>query len=281
MTVVDVTSIINSLLPEPHAGLLAGILFGVKAALAPALYEDLVRTGTLHIVALSGMNITILMTLTNVVLLRIVGRRVSSVLTIILIVWFVVFVGLSASVIRAAIMGSITLFAVILGRQYWALWSWIIAAALMLALNPAWIGDISFQLSVMATLGIILFGKKSAVRSKPEVQEEKAKPLFARLVSWLEGVVGDDFRITLAAQVFTIPLIFFSFHRISLISPLSNVLIGFIVAPLTAAGLLMVTIGLLFLPLAQVIAWVVWVPLAYILLVVRVLSRVPFASLGW
>lgn len=280
MTVADVTSIINSLLPEPHAGLLAGMLFGVKAALAPDLYEDLVRTGTLHIVALSGMNITILITLTNVLLLRLVGRRVASLLTIIFICWFVLFVGASASVIRAAIMGTITLLAVVFGRQYWALWSWGIAAGVMLAVTPSWIGDLSFQLSVMATLGIILFGKKAPQQSKAP-QDIKKMSGFAQTLRLGEGAVGDDLRITLAAQVFTIPLIFFAFHRISLISPLSNVLIGFVVAPLTGVGLFMVSVGLVFLPLAQVIAWVVWVPLAYILFVVTTLSRIPFASLGW
>lgn len=280
MTVADVISIINSLLPEPHAGLLAGMLFGVKAAIAPDLYEALVRTGTLHIVALSGMNITIFISLTNVLLLRLVGRRVASLCTIVLICWFVLFVGPSASVIRAAIMGTITLLAVVFGRQYWAFWSWVIAAGVMLAINPGWIGDLSFQLSVMATLGIILFGKKA--QQQPKVpQETKKMSRFIRILRLGEAVVGDDLRITLAAQVFTIPLIFFAFHRISLISPLSNLLIGFVVAPLTGVGLFMVSVGLVFLPLAQVIAWVVWVPLAYILLVVTTLSRIPFASLGW
>lgn len=259
MTVLETTELINKLLPEPHAGLLAGMLFGVKATLDPQMYEDLVRTGTLHIIALSGMNISILISLVSVVFLRVVGRRLAGLLTIALIAWFVSFVGPSASVVRAAVMGSISLLATIFGRQNWALWSWVVTVSGMIVLNPPYVTDLSFQLSVMATLGLLLFGPKGG------------KPKFPM----------DDLRVTLSAQVFTTPIILFAFHRISLIAPLTNMLIGWVIPGVTGAGLAMVLTGLVWLPLAQIIAWVLWVPLAYILLVITVFSRIPGASLGW
>lgn len=259
MTLPQVTVLVNQFLPEPHAGLLLGMLFGVKTALSSTLYQDLVRTGTLHIVALSGMNITILISLVSFFFVRFIGRRPASLLTIGFILWFVWFVGPSASVIRAAIMGCMTLLAITLGRQNWAIWSWVFAVATMGVLHPAYLTDLSFQLSVMATLGLILFGKS---------QEQG-------------NILTDGLRITLAAQVFTIPIILFSFHRLSLIAPISNLFIGWAVAPVTGIGLAMVIAGLVYVPLGQIIAWIVWVPLAYILLVVTAFSRIPFASIGW
>src|SRR5450759_2989190 len=112
VTVATFTSVINQVLPEPHAGLLAGILLGTKNTLSKDFLAALTTTGTLHIIALSGMNISILADLSITTFLRVVSRRVASLLTILIIIGFVWFVGVSPSVIRAAIMGCLTLFAV-------------------------------------------------------------------------------------------------------------------------------------------------------------------------
>ncbi len=319
-TVQTLTSVINQLLPEPHAGLLAGLLFGTKTSLSRELYDALVRSGTLHIVALSGMNISILSRLITHTLLPMIGRRIASLLTILLIVWFVWFVGPSASIVRAAIMGSISLLAILLGRQYWAMLAWVLAVGIMLLLNFDWLFDLSFQLSALATLGIILFGGRAggagstldAVRSSLfDSHRQGPDPLglnqgfFAKAVTvlektrraaseclvgrsatpalvvrWFWNLFKDDLRLTLAAQVFTIPLILFHFHRISLISPVSNVLIGWLIGPLTGLGWVTAIAGWMWLPLGQVVAWVDWVLLQYLLAVVRITSTLPFSSLG-
>lgn len=255
-TVETLTAVVNRLLPEPHAGLLAGLLFGTKANLSKELYDSLVRSGTLHIVALSGMNISIVANILGDMLRRIVSRRVASLATIFAITLFVWFVGPSASVVRAAIMGSISLLAVVAGRQYWSLFSWLLAVATMILLNFQWLFDISFQLSALATLGIILFGKTE------------------------KNVFLNDLRLTLAAQVFTIPLILFHFHRISLISPVSNVLIGWLIAPLTMLGWVTVFLGFVWLPLGQILSWIDWALLQYVLFIISATSKLPFASLG-
>ncbi len=286
MSVESLTSIINILLPEPHAGLLAGIVFGTKATLSKSLYNDLVTTGTLHIVALSGMNITILASLVNLTLLRFISRRVASLLTIGLIVWFVWFVGPAPSIIRAAIMGTISLIAVIFGRQNWAILSWILAVGSMLLIQPTWIMDISFQLSALATLGIILFGNKKIIQITSEKQASisfypSKIPILWALCSFLYSLVEDDLRVTLAAQVFTIPLIFLHFHRISLISPLTNILIGWTIAPLTVLGWVVSVLGMLWLPLGQIVAWISWLLLEYLVLAVSVTAKLPLASLGF
>ncbi len=361
LSVATFVAVINQLLPEPHAGLLSGLLFGTKATLTKDLYQQLITTGTLHIVALSGMNITILASLVSLTLLRVVSRRIASLLTLLLIVGFVWFVGFSPSVIRAAIMGTISLLAVIFGRQSWSILSWILAVGIMLLLNPLWIGDLSFQLSAMATLGIILFGSRmvtgpvsrvshaasSSSQSvsaigvprqmyahasgdesvgsglldvRPahensrgghphrdvigsagslthfEMSAEGARaPLFgardrtaremwratSALMRWFWLSIHDDLHITLAAQVFTIPLILWYFHRISLISPLANILIGWLIAPLTVLGWLVAALGWIFLPLGQIVAWVAWVPLQFLLIVVDAMAKVPLASFAW
>ena len=256
-SVSGLTSILTQILPEPHAGLLAGLLFGTKAALSTDLYNALVKSGTLHIIALSGMNISILSRMVTNSLLPVVGRRVASLLILLLIAWFVWFVGPTSTIVRAAIMGGLSILAILTGRQYWAILSWALTVSIMLLINTSWLFDISFQLSATATLGIILFGG-----------EKK------------ENVIKDNLRLTLAAQVFTIPIIFFYFRRISLISPIANLAIGWLVGPLTGLGWATAIAGWIFLPAGQIIAWVDWVLLHYLLMAVTWTAKIPFASLS-
>lgn len=267
-TVAGLTTVIGQVLPEPHAGLLTGLLFGTKSSLSREFYTALVDSGTLHIIALSGMNISIMSRLLQDGLSWIVSKRVSSLLTIVVIAWFLWFVGPSPSIVRAAIMGSISVLAVVFGRQYWPLFTWILAVGSMLLINPLWLVDISFQLSVLATLGIILFGGRS--------QDRRDVSLWGVIRLSLR----EDLRLTLAAQVFTIPLIYLYFQRISLLSPIANLMIGWVIGPLTGLGWMTVLIGWVYLPLGQVIGWFDWVVLEYIVWAVYLVSSVPYSSVG-
>ncbi|HUD19780.1 MAG TPA: ComEC/Rec2 family competence protein [Patescibacteria group bacterium] len=318
MSLETLTGLINSLLHEPQAGLLNGIIFGTKATLDPSLKNSLIETGTLHIIALSGMNISILVTLVGLVLYKVFRRPIANLLTIVIIIGFIFFVGPSPSVIRAGIMGGISLLSVAFGRQKWPLLSWILAVIIMLLLNPPWIGDLSFQLSVMATLGIIIFGSTSGVSDavffggakrinlatnrhttaslseaapisldgnvKVDIGRTFSAPQNTypqRLIRWLWLLIADDLRVTLAAQAFTIPIILFQLHRISLISPLTNILIGWLMAPIMALGFTVIIMGMFFMPLAQLVAWFVWLPLTYVLWIIDLTAKIPFASISF
>lgn len=311
-SVDGLTSLINQVLPEPHAGLLAGLLFGTKMTVSKALYGALVSSGTIHIIALSGMNITIMEDLVGKLLLPWVGRRLASVITLGVICWFVWFVGPSSSIVRAAIMGSLTLIAVLFGRQYWALLSWALAVGIMVAINFSWLFEISFQLSALATLGIILFGGTGdARRGTPTARISPRMLPVARLLPdvtdsersltdtlsrsggeehwWgilraaepVWNALKENLHLTLAAQVFTIPLILFHFHRISLIAPLTNLAIGWVIAPLTLLGWMTVLVGFLVPPVSYIAGWIAWLFLEYIIRMVQVASFLPFASIQW
>jgi len=273
-SVDGLTAVIQSLLPEPHSGLLVGLLFGTKASLSREFYDALVTSGTLHIIALSGMNVTIIMNMVASLFQSKVGKRWASVVSIVSVVWFVWFVRPSSTIVRAAIMGGLTLIAVLFGRQYWALFSWVLAIGIMVGIRPAWAIELSFQLSALATLGIILFGKVSA-----NVSIDK-QPTSSVLVH-IKNAMYDNLHLTLAAQVFTIPLILFHFHRVSLVSPFANLAIGWVIAPLTILGWCTAILGWVFLPLGQAISWVDWVLLEYMIHAIRIASKIPLASIGW
>lgn len=292
MNVSDAVFVINRLLPEPHAGLLAGMLFGVQSSITKELHEALITTGTLHIVALSGMNISLLTGYLSVLLLRIWKRPIANFLAIALIVWFIWFVGPTPSVVRAGIMGSITLVGISLGRQIWPVFIWILAVISMLLLNPLWITEVSFQLSVMATLGILLFGPTKQSNSNytsdrhPAESPQISFRLFTehfvrRFLVQVKGIFWQDLQVTLAAQVFTIPIMFFSFHRISFAAPLSNMLTGWLIPIIMAGGFVLVVFGMIWLPLGAIAAYFVWFFLSMLVRIIMLAARMPFASLDW
>jgi competence protein ComEC len=257
--------IISKVLPEPQAGLLNGILFGLRANLPKDFYQSLITTGTIHMIALSGQNISILTSIVAKLTIPL-GRKISSIISVLSISGFVIFVGLEPSIIRAAIMGSLSLFAIYFGRQNWSLLGLILAAGLMLIIHPAWIRDVSFQLSFLATLGIILVG--GAKYNKPKsAGEEIIRELNVNL------------RTTLAAQLFTLPIILTRFGRISIIAPITNVLIGWTISPIMILGFILSLVGWLYLPLAMIVGWMVWVPLTFIIQIIEFTAKLPFAEI--
>lgn len=272
-SVSGLSLVVQQMLPEPHAGLLIGLLFGTKTTLTPDFYSALVTTGVLHIIALSGMNITIIMDGIATSFQWWVGKRWASVISIVTVAWFVWFVGPSSTIVRAAIMGSLSLIAVLFGRQYWALFGWALAVVIMLLVHVAWVFEVSFQLSTLATLGIILFGKSHVPSG--------STPRAGSFVQHVTALMYENVHLTLSAQVFTIPLILFHFHRVSLIAPLTNLAIAWVVPPLTMMGWCTAIMGWIFLPIGHVFAWIDWVLLEYMIRVVQVASMVPLASIWW
>ncbi len=258
---------INQVLPEPQASLLAGILWGVKTQIPKGLYQDLITTGTVHMMAISGQNISILIEVVSKVFLPL-GRKIAIVLTLLTIGMFVALVGLSASVIRAAIMGSLVLISTFLGRKQWSLYSLIITASIMLIVKPDWISDVSFQLSFLASLGIILFGSHLQEKTSG-IREETVREIKISL------------RTTLTASLFTLPVIFFQFRQISLVSPLANLAIGWIITPVMILGLILSLTGILSTVLAYLVGMILWVPLTYIVFIVTLLARIPSAAVSF
>lgn len=266
---------INALLPEPQASLLAGMLFGVRRTMPDNLHEALIVTGTLHVVALSGMNISIIIRVLTGMFIYLFGKVAGLFLTLAGILSFVLLVGPSETIVRASIMGSLSLVAMAFGRKDIPLLSLIFAVVIMITINSEVVSSLSFQLSVFATLGIILFGGGEFLRSSIE---DESPSLFPRILSSLRRFSIENFRVTLAAQIFTAPLILFYFNRLSLISPFANVAVGWLVAPITYLGFIAVLFSEVWWPLGRLAGIVVWVPLSLFISIVETFSQMPYAS---
>ncbi|NIT03569.1 hypothetical protein GTO10_01355 [Candidatus Saccharibacteria bacterium] len=256
----SIVTLVRESLPEPQASLLLGMVLGVKSGLPSGFYEVLRVTGTLHVVVVSGYNISVLInTLARVLIF--IALQIRFLITAVFIFLFVLLVGPEAPVVRAAIMGSIALLGTLLGRQGDAFRAFIVAIGVMLLINPEWAAELSFQLSVLATLGLITI-----------------HPLLDRVVPGKGALFREDFLTTLAAQVAVWPLIAYSFGQVSLLSPVVNTLILWIVPFITYFGLVTITVGMFIKDLAFLIMTPIRLLLDYFIWIVQLFSRL---SLGY
>jgi competence protein ComEC len=259
-----------------RGALLTGILLGIETGIPRSLLEDFNQTSTTHIIAISGFNIAILGGAIGLLTKRFLGIYRSALVSMAAIVLYTALVGADAAVVRAAIMGSLSLLAIIAGRQTFALASLALAALLMTLWNPLLLWDIGFELSFAATLGLVLLVRpmKQAFRaliSRLRSSEDRA--------TFIVGLLSDPLFVTMGAQLAVWPLTVYYFHRFSLISPVANFLIIPAQPAVMIVGGLATILGSLHPLLGQPVAWVGWLFLAYTITMVQLTARVPFASL--
>ena len=203
---------LNAIVPEPEAALGAGILLGVRASIAPEINDAFATAGLTHVVAISGWNIAIVAALVAAMARplerRPGGRWTTAVVAAGTVAGYVVLTGASPSVVRAALMAGAMLVARLGGSRAHAVSALALAALVMLLAAPAVLWDVGFQLSLLATGGLIWFGAS----------------IERRLPGW-PGWIREPVALTLAAQLTTLPVILVNFERLSLVAPIANVLV--------------------------------------------------------
>ena len=244
---------------EPAASLLSGILLGSKEDLPTDFEEALRRTGTIHVVVVSGYNISVLAGVL-IGLSRFIKRKIALVLALVAITFYTLLVGADPPAVRAAIMGALTFSAVFLGRQRFSLYFLALAAYLMLFINPAILVNIGFQLSFLATAGIILF-------------RERISDFFKHI----PRAFNDDLSTTLAAQILVVPVLFYHFGSVSAISVVANAAILWTIPIATVAGFVFLIASLIVPFLATLISWIIWAVLYVFIDLIGFFERVPFA----
>ena len=266
---------IYRMFPDPESSLMAGILLGVDTGLTEELQQAFKNTGTAHIIAISGFNISIIAGIFFAFFRRFLGDRRGAVLAILGIALYTFIVGADAAVVRAAVMGSLALFARQVGRRQTALNTLLAVAMVMCLWNPLYVWDVGFQLSFFATLGLILyatpfseFADRILTKYIPSSTGEKVAELFSEFVL-----------LTLAAQLTTIPIMAYHFQRISLVSFIANPFILPAQPAVMIIGGLAVLLSLVWLPLGQIVAWIAYPFVVYTIRMVELFDRIPHGTL--
>ncbi len=262
-------------LPEPQASLAQALLLGLRRSMPPELSDAFNRTGTTHILAVSGMNISIVAGLLLPVGAWLLGRRRGYYLLLPLAgTWtYALLAGMGPPVVRAAIMATVFLGGHYLGRPGSAVVALALAAAVMVGLDPSVLGQVSFQLSFLSMLGLALLA--------PPLQgilERAVRTLRADWVTWARPVTT-SVAVSLAAMAFTYPVVAMYFHRLSLVGLPATLLLLPALPILLVTSALTAVAGALSGPLGQVVGWTAWPWLAYQTYVVKGFALLPGAAL--
>ncbi|MBU0646373.1 ComEC family competence protein [Patescibacteria group bacterium] len=257
---------LHLIIAEPHASFLSGLLFGGSSSLSRDLQEDFSRTGTSHILAASGFNVSLIsFVFLSWILTTRLGRRKSLILTALLIGVYVIMAGATPAVLRAALMAGLVLVSLGIRRKPYLPNMFLLVLAVLLMANPKiLLSDPGFQLSFVATFAILAL-------------TPKWQPYFTFLPERFG--LRDSFVASLAAITLTLPIVLWHFGAVSLVAPLVNFLILPALPYLMALTLAAIIASFIHLNLAIIISVPAWIISSLILHLIVWYGALPYASL--
>jgi len=265
-------------LPEPQASLAQGIILGIRGDISPSVKADFIRTGTAHLLAISGLHLAIVAGMILGLGIWLFGRRRYIYIWLALgIIWlYALITGMHPPVVRGAIMASMFLAAELLGRQRSAVTPLAFAAAIMIGINPQILWTASFQISFLAMAGLIFLAPPFRAIGRKAVKATLGEDGIAVSIG---NIVTDSFGVTLGAILAVLPVVAYYFGIISFVG-LPATLFALPALPgIIIIGALTGGLGLIVLPVAQAIGWLAWLFLSYVLLVVGGFAALPLASI--
>ncbi len=254
---------IEEWLPGDFGGLASGIFLGGSGGLSYDTVVSFRRTGLSHIVAASGFNVTMVASWVLAAGAVVVGKRRAIYFAIVCICLYVFVAGLSAAVIRAGIMAVLILMGLLAGRRVDSRWNLVCVGLAMIVVNPGFIVDVGWQLSLASMVGLV----------------------------WVVPALGDNLwgaevKATLAAQLTTLPLIWHYFGQVSVVAPLANVLLAWVVPAIMQIVGLAILAGVFLPAVGQLVAYLAWPLLWWMLTGVQLISKFDWVvvntnRLGW
>jgi competence protein ComEC len=263
----DFAAKLTAILPSPASGFASGILLGTRAALGEQVLADFTKTGLLHLLALSGFNITIII-LAVFWLFKPLPKTIRVGLTLLIICLFVLMVGAGASILRAGIMGGLGIVVMHSGRRADPFYLLLLASMIMVLLNPKiLLFDVSFQLSVAGVIGLITF--------VPIIENWRFIREIPNFLALKEALV-----ITISAQIIVTPLTLFYFNTFSPISFIANPLLAPLIPLAMLLSFLAALFAYIFWPLAEAFGFFAYLVLSLGLKIASSLAKVPWAQVS-
>jgi competence protein ComEC len=238
----SVTELFNKILPPDLSSLLLGIVFGIKGPMSKEFVNNLRLSGVMHVIAASGMNITMVAGFLSSIFMLFLKRQTALFASILGIVFYAFLAGMQPSIIRASIMGILVFSSQILGKQSLGAYGLFLAGFIMLFVSPLLISDVGFQLSFTATAGLLYI-----------------RPLLNRLEK-LNGLskkspLTEDLFITVSAQIATLPILLATFGTYSLWSILVNTLVLWTIPTLMILGGVGAIFGMILQPIGAILVY--------------------------
>lgn len=251
---------VRTALPDPVASFGLGLLVGIRALIPRPMQTELALVGLSHLVAVSGYNLTIIVSAAHRLLERF-GRGIALAASLWLIGGFLVLTGATASIVRASLVSVLSLLAAFYGRRFHPVTLIALSAAVTAAFNPSYLTDIGWLLSFLAFFGILVLA--------PAVEARLGHPKLTAVRLFIESV---------CAQILTIPLIMFFFNQLSIVSPITNFLILPLVPLAMAASFLAGLAGMFIPAFCGWLAWPAMLILNFMLSMINYFAALPWAG---
>jgi len=257
------------MLPEPHVSFVSGLLFGGNSSISASLRNEFAITGTSHILAASGFNVSLFTMIFLGWMMGWFGRKTGIIAAAVLLGVYIITAGATPAILRAAIMASLILISAWVGRKANMLNALLLAGALMIVINPRLaFDDVGFQLSFVATAALLFIA-----------------PKWESFFDFIPKNFGlrESFVASLAASVITLPIILWNFGSVSLISPIANLIILPLVPYLMAITFISLPFFVFFhsfSKLALILSLPAWAFSSFILHLIRWFSVVPHAMVA-
>ena len=257
---------IEKLLPKETSGLCLGMLIGETSGIEENMQENFRDSNLSHILAVSGANVSyIIVSITYIFNKMYLRKRLSKIISIILLILFMLLTGCTSSVNRACIMAILMLIAELLYRKSDVYNNLAISALILLIINPYSLLDIGFQLSYMGTIGIVFLHDK--IGNFIKINNKIVKYFFEMIA------------VTTCANLAIIPIMMFHFNTISLTFYFSNIIVGPILGIVVIIGFIMFFISLIFTPISSLIAIVLNLMLKFIIKIAEITANMPFSKI--
>ncbi len=250
-------------LGSPEGLLVSSIVLGQKAVnLSYGIRDLFTQVGLAHVLAASGFQVSLLLG-TVVTLTGRFSRRSQFIIGLLILLIYLGLTGIQPSVMRAVIMGIAVLIALVSDRKIRPLGSLLFAATLLLLFKPIWIVDLGFQLSFLATFGLIV-----------------TLPALKQRLDWLPSKVADAVAIPLAASLWTFPLLMHIFSIIALYSIPLNIIVAPLVIAISLGGVVSAVAALIFPSLGSAIAWLLYYPTHLLIEIAKFFIHLPANNLA-
>lgn len=253
---------ISRSIPQPEASLAGGILLGAKHSLSKKTQQDFRKSGLIHVVVLSGYNVTIVADCI-VRLFSFLPKMYAGSMGVLGIIFFALITGGGATVVRASIMSLLVLVARFTGRPYDVLRALAVASCAMVFHNPhILLSDPSFQLSCMATFALIVY----------------TSPI-ERTLWWLPATfqIRSCVASTLATQFFLLPMLIYMTGMVSLVALVNNILVLAVIPLAMCVSFIAGVCGFVSAFAGSIAGYVAYTLLGYVFTVVELSVRIPFA----
>jgi competence protein ComEC len=262
-----VSAVYDRLLPWREAGLMKAMIIGDTTALGSEIQELYRVAGIYHMLSISGLHISALAWMINFLLIRLIGRRQSGLVTIGFLVFYCIFTGMSPPAVRAGIMGSVIILGDIIFREKDALSATAFAAVLILLWQPLFLFDVGFQYSFIAVFGLVAIAAPmsrvlhiAALNTPVKLSNSKISCIYTYLSNnrKIPKLLTDTFAVSLVASFVTVPVSAWHFYHVMPYGIAANLIIAPTSALVTIAGFFAGILGLFAEPLAAIPAGVAY-----------------------